>query len=308
MRHIKNIFKISIVLLLLLVCLGSIYAADNSQVSLNDNSEDDFDLDEFDDEEIDESDDGDDDWDLDDDNDDDDLDDSDDDSDDDFDDDEDLDDSDDNDDDDLDDDIDFNESDYIYSDFDYLKFKITFYLDRYGNCSDHNWTESEEFLSEYQIYLLNPSNYTLNESSEGYETYLKIYDSITSTFNDYNLTENETDYLKFMVIFYLNHYGNVSANYTWNESESFANFTPPIYLLGALWDIAMGNASSSGIYDYFHLNNVKSLILSNITDTNSTSNVNATGINSMDVHNEESWWNYLIIGVLVVIMLMLVLI
>lgn len=40
MKHIKCIFKISIVLLLLLISVGSIYAADNDQVSLNDISND----------------------------------------------------------------------------------------------------------------------------------------------------------------------------------------------------------------------------------------------------------------------------
>lgn len=278
--------------MLLLVCLGSIYAADNSQVSLNDNSEDDFDLDEFDDEEIDESDDGDDDWDLDDDNDDDDLDDSDDDLDDDFDDYE-----------DLDDDIDFNESDYIYSDFDYLKFKITFYLDRYGNCSDHNWTESEEFLSEYQIYLLNPSNYTLNESSEGYETYLKIYDSVTVTFKDYNLTENETGYLKFMVIFYLNHYGNVSSNHTWNESESFANYTPPLYLLGAIFkDVAMELTSQESAFNvhssYYSIYSP----LSNSTDVNQTVTDNLVN----DVPHDSQDYNIFVVLVLVIILMILI--
>ena len=109
------------------------------------------------------------------------------------------------------------------SDFDLLTSSITFYLDRYGNATE-NWTSSQEFSDEYQIYLSNPSNYVLNNESNGYETYLKIYDSITSTFDIYNLTENQTDYLKFMIIFYLNHYGNVSENYTWNESDEFFNF------------------------------------------------------------------------------------
>lgn len=217
MRYIKNILKISIFLLLLVVCVGSIYAADDSQSDVGESLiDDDFDLDEdLDDEDL-EDDWEDDEWDGDDD--------------------EDLNgDDDDWDDEDLDDDDDwddYNESEDDFSDFDYLKFKITYYLDRYGNCSYHNWTESDEFLGEYQIYLANSSDYKLNESAEGYETYLKIFDSITSTFGDFNLTENETDYLKFMVIFYLNHYGNVSANYTWNESESFANYTPPFYILG----------------------------------------------------------------------------
>ena len=244
LKYAENLLKISIVLLFLLVCLGSVYAADSNQITLNDNSgEDDFELDD------DLDDDWDDDWD------------------------EDLDDDFEDDDEDWDEDLDDNESDYSYTDFDYLEFKIISYLDRYGNCSDYNWTESEEFLNEYQIYLINPSNYTLNESSEGYQTYLKIFESITSTFGEYNLTENETAYLKFMVIFYLNHYGNVSGNYTWNESESFANFTPIILdILGApFYGNASGNASSAE-FNYY-LNPVYSFIPNgtNFTDVNSTS-------------------------------------
>ncbi|MBQ8017709.1 MAG: hypothetical protein IJ258_06340 [Methanobrevibacter sp.] len=269
----------------MIVCLGSIYASDNSQTDLNDVSDDDFDLvevdDDFEDEELnadsqdDSDDDSDEDWD------------------------------DDLDDEAITDDVEDNESDYTYSDFDHLKVKITYYLDRYGNCSEHNWTESEEFLNEYQIYLINPSNYTLNESSEGYQTYLKIYDSITSTFGDYNLTQNETAYLKFMVIFYLNHYGNVSANYTWNESESFANYTLPSYLLGAIFKpIAGGNASDIDYYRYSNWISPFILSLDNSTDIN-----NATAINNQaSAEVPDSWDFNLIIFLIVVCIIVLFLI
>ena len=285
MKYIKNLFKISIVFLFLIVCLGSIYASDNSQTDLIDVSDDDFDLvevdDDFEDEELnadsqdDSDDDSDEDWD------------------------------DDLDDEAITDDVEDNESDYTYSDFDHLKVKITYYLDRYGNCSEHNWTESEEFLNEYQIYLINPSNYTLNESSEGYQTYLKIYDSITSTFGDYNLTQNETAYLKFMVIFYLNHYGNVSANYTWNESESFANYTLPSYLLGAIFKpIAGGNASDIDYYRYSNWISPFILSLDNSTDIN-----NATAINNQaSAEVPDSWDFNLIIFLIVVCIIVLFLI
>ena len=277
MKYIKNLFKISIVFLFLIVCLGSIYASDNSQTDLNDVSDDDFDLvevdDDFEDEELnadsqdDSDDDSDEDWD------------------------------DDLDDEAITDDVEDNESDYTYSDFDHLKVKITYYLDRYGNCSEHNWTESEEFLNEYQIYLINPSNYTLNESSEGYQTYLKIYDSITSTFGDYNLTQNETAYLKFMVIFYLNHYGNVSANYTWNESESFANYTLPSYLLGAIFKlIAGGNASDIDYYRYSNWISPFILSLDNSTDIN-----NATAINNQASAEVPDSWDFNLIILLIVV-------
>jgi len=269
LKYIKNLLKFSIVLLLLLVCLGSIHAADDVNVNLTESSEDiDFDED-LDDEGDDDSAD---------------------------------DDLDDEGDDDLTDEDD-NESDYTFSDFDYLKFKITHYLDNYGNCSCHNWTESEEFLNEYQVYLLNPSNYTLNESSEGYETYLKIYDSVTVTFKDYNLTENETGYLKFMVIFYLNHYGNVSSNHTWNESESFANYTPPLYLLGAIFkDVAMELTSQESAFNvhssYYSIYSP----LSNSTDVNQTVTDNLVN----DVPHDSQDYNIFVVLVLVIILMILI--
>jgi hypothetical protein len=210
-------------------------------------------------------------------------------------------------DDDEDEDDDGGESYYGLSDFEFLKLKITYYLDRYGNYSSHNWTESAEFKAEYNIYLSNPSNYTLNESMEGHNTYLKIYDSITSTFKYYNLTENETSYLKFMVIFYLNHYGNVSANYTWNESESFANFTLPFYYLkGAFFDSALlsareGHGTHFG-HHYSYYNPFYSPI-SNSTDGNVTSNANQTSFEA-----PGSWdWNIVMLIFLIVLMVVIVL-
>ena len=130
---------------------------------------------------------------------------------------------------------DWDEEDYnetTISDFDFLKYKLTFYLNNYGNTS-LNWMLSQNFTNEYQIFLNNSSNYTLNKSLEAYETYLKIFDSVNSTFKDYNLTENETQYLQFMVIYYLNHFGNVSANYTWNETDEFSSYIPPTYYMTA---------------------------------------------------------------------------
>lgn len=308
MKHIKNILKISILLLLLLVCVGSIYAADNNQTVLSSLNDDDFDLDEYLDDDSD--------WDdtLDEDLEDDDVDD-----DSDWDDslDEDLDDGDDLDeDDDLDlddgdldeDDEDYNESDYNFTDFDYLKLKITYYLDKYGNYSTHNWTESEEFINEYQIYILNTTAYKLNESAEGYETYLKIFESVTSTFGEYNLTENETEYLKFMVIFYLNHYGNVSANYTWNESDDFNNFT----FWFDMCSLVLGSSSmikpiSADLtnYAFENLNNPFITIYTNSTDMNITSNNDSDNI----IPSQESTsWDNVIILILVLIFMVFVII
>lgn len=298
MKYFKSIFKISIILILLIITVGSVSAADASDSTITDNQDDDFDLDE--DSDLDEDLDDDSDEDLDDD--------SDDDWDDEDDSDEDLDDDDDSDDDWGDD---FNESDFNYTDYDYLEFKILVYLEKYGNLTDENWTESDDFLNEYQIYLRNPSNYALNESLEGYETYLKIYDSITSTFGDYNLTENETAYLKFLIIYYLNNYGNVSANYTWNESDDFSNFH---FLLMYKSETFYGSASAGamGISDVFvhnsysSLNNLFNPILGNSTEGNETSDDNVTSIAAPE--SGDSWWNNIIIVVLVLILVALVII
>ncbi len=301
MKYFKNIFKIAIILILLMVAVGAVSAADNSDSTISD-SPDDFKLnedlddgpnddpDEGDDnsedefEEDDEGDDGSDDEDDEDDEDDDEFED------------------DDSEDDEDDEDDDFNDS---YSDYDFLEMKILLYLEKYGNVTDENWTESQDFLDEYQVYLNDPSKYTLNETLEGYQTYVKIFDSITSTFGDYNITENETAYLKFLIIYYLNHFGNVSANYTWNESESFENFTPEIYYCTAF---AMGCASAHefspiGFYDSFkNLNDIASPILGNSTDTNATANVT-----SVDAPGDNSsWWDNILILILIAALIVLV--
>ena len=274
MKYFKNIFKIAIILILLMVAVGAVSAADNSDSTIID-SPDDFELDEdLDDDSGEDSED------------------------------------DENSDDDEEDeegseDDDFDDSDSDYSDYDYLEMKILLYLEKYGNVTDENWTESQDFLDEYQVYLNDPSKYTLNETLEGYQTYVKIFDSITSTFGDYNITENETAYLKFLIIYYLNHFGNVSANYTWNESESFENFTPEIYYCTAF---AMGCASAHefspiGFYDSFKsLNDIASPILGNSTDTNATANVT-----SVDAPGDNSsWWDNILILILIAALIVLV--
>ena len=300
MKYFKNIFKIAIILILLMVAVGAVSAADNSDSTISD-SPDDFKLnedlddgpnddpegdDDSEDDEGDEEDDGSDD------------------EGDEFEDDDDSEDEEDDEGDEFEDD-DFNDSDSDYSDYDYLEMKILLYLEKYRNVTDENWTESQDFLDEYQVYLNDPSKYTLNETLEGYQTYVKIFDSITSTFGDYNITENETAYLKFLIIYYLNHFGNVSANYTWNESESFENFTPEIYYCTAF---AMGCASAHefspiGFYDSFKsLNDIASPILGNSTDTNATANVT-----SVDAPGDNSsWWDNILILILIAALIVLV--
>ena len=301
MKYFKNIFKIAIILILLMVAVGAVSAADNSDSTISD-SPDDFKLNEdLDDGPNDDSDEGNDDSDDEFEEDDDSADDEGEDGSDDEDD-EDDEDDDEFDDDDSEDDDDFNDS---YSDYDLLEMKILLYLEKYRNVTDENWTESQDFLDEYQVYLNDPSKYTLNETLEGYQTYVKIFDSITSTFGDYNITENETAYLKFLIIYYLNHFGNVSANYTWNESESFENFTPEIYYCTAF---AMGCASAHefspiGFYDSFKsLNDIASPILGNSTDTNATANVT-----SVDAPGDNSsWWDNILILILIAALIVLV--
>ena len=284
-------------MLLLIITVGSIYAADTADSTLSDNQDGDFELDEdidddSDDLEVDDSDDDEDD-----------DDDSDDDSDDDEDDDDDSDDDSDDDDDDWEYEDDYDdENDSEVHDFDFLKYKITVYLEKYGNCTDDYWTESEDFLNEYQIYLSDPSNYTLNESAEGYNTYLKIYNSTVSTFGDYNLTENETEYLKFLIIYYLNHYGNVSANYTWNESDEFENFVLPKYLLGAYYfESASGSASmpEKGNVAFKNLNALVYPTLATSNDLNKTvednSSSNAVNIDYGNKSDDNSFWTYITI-------------
>lgn len=248
LKHL-DIAKILIILILLAVSLGSISAADDSNFISDDNSDDDFDLDE----EIEDNFDDDSDEDLDDD---------------DFEDDSDDEDLDDDSEDDLDEDLDDDSDDDNYTDFDYLDYKIKSYLRQYGNYSYFNWTESEHFISEYHVFLSNQSNYTLNSSAEGYEIYLKIFDSITSTFGDYNLTENQTDYFKFMIIYYLNFYGNVSANFTWDDNQSFVNFTPDFSILA--YCLAgcefSGSATSSVFYNYLPILGNHSPIFGNATE------------------------------------------
>lgn len=287
MNYFKSFFKISIIIILLIITVGSIYAADNADSTLDINPDDDFglneDMDDESDEDFDDEDDSDDDED---DSDDDDFDDEDDSGDDDLDDEDDL------------DDDDFNDS---VDDFEFLEFRIMAYLEKYGNCTDENWTESADFLNEYQIYLSNPSSYTLNESAEGYETYLKIYNSTVSTFGDYNLTENETAYLKFLIIYYLNHYGNVSANYTWNESDEFSNF-PLIKFLSAGFS-GYAPESMTAIGESFNGFNSPNepfpLTLAAASDLNKT----AEGSNATYVANEDSssWWATIIIIFLVLL-------
>ncbi|MEE1128886.1 MAG: hypothetical protein UHW99_02780, partial [Methanobrevibacter sp.] len=202
-------------------------------------------------------------------------------------------------DDELDDD-DFDDYEEI-SDFEYLRYKIISYLDKFGSAADENWTESEGFLTGYPSYLNNSENYTFNESDESYETYLKIYDSVVSSFEDYNLTHNETDYLKFLVIYYLNNYGNCS-NYTWNESDEFLHYYldylcysnksyPKCFVLGASFS-AMGSSSCNDMdntysssdfqisFDFGDIayNTVSSVVGTNSTDLGSISNLNNSTI------------------------------
>ena len=300
----KNLLKISLISVLLIMCVGSIYAADAdvSSINIHDSiqisSSNDFDLD--DDEFGDDSD---------------------------F---------------DLDEDFDFDwvtgdykilykdyiiggataksgghyNSDYNISDYEYLEFKILSYLDNFGNSPDENWTTTDDFLAEYQLYLENPSSYTFNESDENYETYLKIYDSIVSKFGDYNLTQNETDYLKFLAIYYLNHYGNCS-NCTWDECKEFYNYymtkflatSCPNEVLSGFASSNEGNANTnfeeSNFISPVYAGDVAYNVLSDSINTNSTQLNNSTVTVNMDSNGGENNFIMLLFAVLMMLILII---
>ena len=160
-------------------------------------------------------------------------------------------------------------------------------------------TEPIELVAPGKYYKHKNYHYVVyEESAEGYETYLKIYNSTVSTFGDYNLTENETAYLKFLIIYYLNHYGNVSANYTWNESDDFGRFH--------LWEFstALEKGFASGCmsapeesYNVVkNMDNMFSPILVTSSDLNRTEEgSNATEMPNSDTKDNGSWWTYIII-------------
>ena len=333
---ISNILKISIISVLLILCIGSIYAADNSSFNSLD-SQNFISISDFDEIDIDaDLDDDSDDWGY--------YDDSDNDNDDsdDWDDYDDYDDSD-NDDDDSDDSDDYWDDwddwdeNWTLSDFDdyydafynywkgyafldgkydngikpyeHLKFKVISYLARFGN-PDENWTESEEFLNEYQLYLENPGNCALNESDENYDLYLKIYDSIVSTFGEYNLTQNETAYLNFLSIFYLNHYANCT-NETWDDIGNFTDYYPLYFMSKSFMcfgsatsdsnDVSASGSSASSIYgvplDYGnHLYNALSAAdLNSNPYTNSTSTELNNSTIPIGMGDNNPWYDLLAI-------------
>ena len=319
----KHVLKISIVLMIFVLCLGSTYASnsidDNGNIDDSDFTDDDYydwfyhvhvnsNLDTSDgDDDSDDLDDDSDDWD----------------------------DSDWDDDDDWDDDSDdwddsdwdnggFNGSGFrthfrllissnmhygkypFPGDFDFYKTEIISYLNMFGNCSDENWTESDEFKGIYQSYLKDNTTYTLNESNEDYDTCLKIYNSIVSTFDEGNLTDNETGYLKFLIMYYLNNYGNCT-NVTWEEYLEFYKCTAlgcgcsvfgAISASGSAPDAmagdVQGNSYGIGINQYRNFYLSDDVLLANLGDavvSNSTSTDNVTGIVP---HSANSWFDNLV--------------
>ena len=187
--------------------------------------------------------------------------------------------------------------------FESFKVDILTYLDRFGNSSDANWTESDEFNEIYQLYLKDNSSYCINQSNENYDTYMKIYDSIVSTFGYGNLTDNETEYLKVLIMYYLNNYGNC-INDTWNETSGYGHwFAKSLYLGAVYFDLATDCApdamadhvpgsdhgSAANQYMNFNLNDFALLASSdNAVASNSTSTDNMTFIEPQTPH---SWFD-----------------
>lgn len=196
-------------------------------------------------------------------------------------------------------DVDENESDVTNcNDFNHLNLRILIYLEKFGNCSDENWTQSEDFISKYQAYLVDNTSYELDKNNENYETYLKIYNSIVSTF-DGNLTDNETAYLKFLIMYYFNNYGNCS-NYTWNESDEFSQFYPS-YLVTALFDTSSISAHA-GNNQYTNFNN-QMLVPFVGVESNSTSNNNVTSLNQQNNSIDSNLFVLLFVILMLILMI-----
>ena len=101
-----------------------------------------------------------------------------------------------------------------------------------------------------------------------------------------------------MIIHYLNHYGNVSANYTFNESDEFYNYHMPLqYLALSLGGMFSCSASSNGQNHYFNNNNNQFVFSSNSNET-----LNETALENIDVEFELSWWGILILLILVILL------
>jgi predicted GNAT superfamily acetyltransferase len=115
-----------------------------------------------------------------------------------------------------------------------------------------------------------------------------------------------------MIIYYLNHYGNVSANYTWNESESFENFTLLDFCVTELLDTAKGLATSlpkhglnSDSYGPFHALFYDSLI--NSKNVNLTADTSHAAVGNSTV-GETQDPNDIFIFMLILILALAVLI
>jgi len=183
---------------------------------------------------------------------------------------------------------DFEDFNFTFFDYEFLKNKIISYLEHNGNSSGVNWTESEDFYTQYKIYLANPENYTLNQSSENYEIALKIYDSITDSFDYFNLTDNETEYLKFLIIYYLNNYGGNLSQYDDYNSK----FLHIMAMSGCFSPDKMLNKVNSK-----NLNNLNTLktsvspvnvvgsVIGNQTNTTGNGNFTVTGGVEKDANN-----------------------
>ena len=151
---------------------------------------------------------------------------------------------------------------------------------------------------EFKSFDSNNLTEYLNQSDENYEIYSKIYNSITSTFEKYNLTDNETDYLKFYILYYLNHFGNCT-DYEWNESDEFENFRLDYALkcmvLSACYGgSAEGSASAMPIIGSYFIHSTRfsvplAIVASNVTENNATDVNNSTYEVSSYLSDDYSW-------------------
>ena len=214
---------------------------------------------------------------------------------------------------DYDDEDDEDYEDYEANDFDYMKYKIFRYLEKFGSIEE-NWHESEDFNNSYKAYLEDNSSYCLDEANENYETHLKIYNSVLRALEDKNFTEEETNYLKFLLMYFLNNAD--TSNYTWNEEDDFENFIDDFLVtcMAALdTDKNIGSNYQSNKENNDKLNFIKQMGINSIDSSikNSTDNVsnNLTDrISDENIGGEENPWMNTLLYFLMVILAVLVIV
>ena len=183
------------------------------------------------------------------------------------------------------------------SSFDYYNDRILKYLEKFGNAPE-DWYMEEDFNKTYKLYLEDSSSYSLDEENENYETHLKIYDSIFSTLERTDLEDNETNYFKFLVMYYLNNYAN-TTNYTWDEEDSFEKFLGDLDT-DMFTSMAFPGAGKQALKHFNSnkkinpFNHISYLNIISGANANETDDDNANKTSEDGENQEDSWLDYLI--------------